>query len=235
MAYIKIEDCNLNYEVNNVGFNSIKKVMINSLRIKSKKNKIIVNSLKNINLKIYDSEKVGFVGSNGSGKTSLLKIIAGIYEPSVGKIETEGKISAYISNSSLLNPELDAIQNIKSYCLFHKVKKEELDNVISYVTDFSELGNFMFMPINTYSAGMQARLNFSLATSFVNDIILIDEGLGTGDKDFQIKAKKKISDLIDNSKIFVFANHNVKQVREFGCNRIITLEKGVIISDQRFA
>lgn len=232
MAEITLENINLSYPILGSSSKSLRSRLVKDLTggvLKSSKNDIIfVNALRNISLKLTDGDKVGLIGHNGSGKTTLLRLMAGILEPSSGIIRRKGKISCLINPSAGLNPEATGLENIflRSYLLgmTHQDVKKKLTQII----DFADLGKFIDLPMRTYSSGMVSRLSYSITTAIEPDILLVDEGIGAGDANFQEKIKKNTIEFLKKSKIVVFASHNLSFLRAINA-KIIKLEKGSII------
>ena len=192
-----------------------------------KNNKIYSKILDNINFECKDGDNIALLGHNGSGKTTLLKIIAGIYHPSDGEIQTEGSISSLLDVGSILKSELTGYENIKLFWLYYN-KSVNLKNLINNIEEFSDLGDFLNLPVKVYSSGMQARLLFSLTTFIRPDILLTDEGLGAGDAAFKQKAKKLMDEYLNSGKIKFFASHQLGFIRE-NCQKLFLMKKGKLI------
>ena len=164
-------------------------------------------------MEISDGDVIGLTGHNGSGKTTLLKVIAGIYEPTSGSIDIDGSLSCFISPNAGLNVELNGIENIKTMCLLRGFDLDKIEKIIEDVKNFSELDDYINLPVKTYSAGMLSRLGFSISTSMNSEILLVDEGLGAGDKNFQDKVKKRLNSFLENSKISIYATHDERYLK----------------------
>lgn len=207
--------------------NHLVKVGTGGILQKSGSNAVCVKALDGVSFEINDGDSVGLVGHNGAGKTTLLRAIAGIYGPVSGNIYTEGNISTIIELGAGLEDELSGFENITRMGLLLGLPKELIAEKMEEIAEFTELGNFLAMPVRTYSAGMTMRLMFAVATCVKQDILLVDEMFATGDKAFQKKAYDRMHDLITSAKIFVFASHSAELIEEF-CNRIFYLEHGSI-------
>jgi lipopolysaccharide transport system ATP-binding protein len=230
MNYIKLNNVSVSYPVFNYYKQSIKLKAIQVLTggtITRHNNIILIEALKNINLEIKQGEKIGLYGHNGSGKTTLLRTIAGIYEPIKGMVEVKGNITSMLSINLGINEFESGLSNIKLKAKFLKLNNKETAQMIEKVTEFSELDDFINMPVCTYSSGMNIRLMFALATYSVTDILLLDEWLSAGDEAFAPKAESKMQEIVKKSGILVLASHNKKLLEKI-CNRIIYLEKGLI-------
>ena len=235
MTNIILKDVYLNYPVFSSDSRSFKKNVLNKIKSeKFKKNKsdiLHIQALKNINLKINEGDKIGVYGNNGSGKSSLLKIISGIYYPSNGIINVEGSINSLISLNAGFNENLTGKENSIFKLKLLGLKKDEINNKLDEIKNFSGLNEFFFLPIKTYSSGMLLRLSFSLSILCPHDILIMDEWLSVGDDKFQQQALLKINEIIQKSKILIIASQS-KDVLEKLCNKIITLKDGIIVSEK---
>ena len=235
MTNIILKDVYLNYPVFSSDSRSFKKNVLNKIKSeKFKKNKsdiLHIQALKNINLKINEGDKIGVYGNNGSGKSSLLKIISGIYYPSNGIINVEGSINSLISLNAGFNENLTGKENSIFKLKLLGLKKDEINNKLDEIKNFSGLNEFFFLPIKTYSSGMLLRLSFSLSILCPHDILIMDEWLSVGDDKFQQQALLKINEIIQKSKILIMASQS-KDVLEKLCNKIITLKDGIIVSEK---
>ncbi len=196
---------------------------IGSIKV-TRNGKIYSRILDNISFECKDGDNIALLGHNGSGKTTLLKIIAGIYYPSEGKIQTEGTISSLLDVSSILKPDCTGYENIKLFWL-HYNKSVSLDGLTQNVEEFSDLDDFLNLPVKLYSTGMQARLLFSLSTFIKPDILLTDEGLGAGDEAFKQKAKKLMDEYMNAAKIKFFASHQLDFIKK-NCQKLFLMKKG---------
>lgn len=184
-------------------------------------------ALKNINLEIKKGQSLGIVGNNGSGKTTLLKIISGISTPTSGKIGVNGRIVSLIDVNSGFNPELTGEENIFLNGMLLGMSKKEINKQFNKIIRFSGLKNFIDTPFYTYSFGMKIRLGFSIAIYSKPDILLIDEILGGGDKNFLEKTLRVVQNFLKERKTLIFVSHLLPHFTKF-CQRAIILEKGQI-------
>jgi ABC-type polysaccharide/polyol phosphate transport system ATPase subunit len=187
----------------------------------------LVTALKNISFSLSDGDSVGIIGHNGAGKSTLLRAMAGIYQPSSGRITTSGKIATVFDIGAGLEPELSGYDNIINLGIMLGLTINESKKLTSEIEEFTELGEFLNLPVKTYSSGMTMRLMFAVATSISPEILLVDEMLSTGDNNFQEKSQIRIRKLIKSSKIFVIASHDWNLVNEY-CNKIFHLEHGYL-------
>jgi ABC-type polysaccharide/polyol phosphate transport system ATPase subunit len=189
-----------------------------------KNNVVYSKILDDVSFECGDGDNIALLGHNGSGKTTLLKVIAGIYHPSSGSVYTEGSISSLLDVNSVLKHDCTGYENIKLFWL-HYNKSVDLESLTSNVEEFSDLGDFLNMPVKIYSSGMAARLLFSLTTFIKPDILLTDEGIGAGDEAFKDKAKKLMDEYMNSAKIKFFASHQLDFIRK-NCQKLFLIKKG---------
>ena len=183
----------------------------------------IFSALKNISFELHEGDRLAIIGRNGVGKTTLLKLICGIYKPRSGKIESKGRISSLIEIGSGFNYELTGRENIYLNGLISGFTKNEIASKEDAITEFADLGDFIDTPIKYYSTGMGMRLAFSIATTIAPEILIVDELFAGGDINFIDKATKRVNDIILESRIFIASPHNMDYVREF-CNKVLYLK-----------
>lgn len=187
-------------------------------------------ALKNINLKIKKGEKVGIIGRNGSGKTTLLKIICGITKQTEGTVETKGKIVSIIDLEAGFHPDLSGLQNIYINGMLLGMTKGEISAKLGHIIDFADIRQFIDTPVYTYSEGMKLRLGFSVVVHTDPDILVLDENIGVGDKNFRVKSQRVIENMIKKDKTFILVSHELEFIRMY-CNRVIVIDQGKIIKD----
>lgn len=230
---ISLKNISISFPVMNSNQIFLKNSILNSLiggSLNHSNNITHIEALKNISLCINSGEKIALVGHNGSGKTTLLRLLSGVYPITTGEAKIQGSINSLIDIHLGINEEFTGRENVKIRSLIMGISKKNYKQFEEEVINFSELGYFIDMPIRTYSAGMKIRLAFAIATSVSSDILIMDEWLFTGDAKFQQKVNKRLSQNIDNSRIFIIATHNNDLILK-NCNRAILLEKGKIIDD----
>lgn len=221
---IEVSNVDLTFEVSNEKVDTLKETFIRIIQRNVSK-KIKVHALKNISFKIYKGEKVGIIGYNGAGKSTLLSVIAGIYPPNKGFVKTVGNISPMLSLGAGFDYNYSGRKNIFLNGAVLGYDKEFLESKVDEIIEFSELGDFIDIPIKNYSSGMLAKLGFSIATAVNPDILIIDEVLGVGDVNFNKKSKDKMKSLMDGGTTVLFVSHSIPQVREL-CDKAIWIDNG---------
>jgi lipopolysaccharide transport system ATP-binding protein len=233
MPSIVLENCSLDLPIYGTVNRSLKGTVMASAtggRIaQASRNITVVQALKDVSLDIQPGDRVGILGHNGAGKTSLLRMMAGIYEPTAGQIRITGKVSSFINLGLGMDPEATGAENILLCGLMFGLGFDEVQALAPSIGEFSGLGDFLQMPVRTYSSGMTMRLVFSIVTSVHAEILLMDEWLSVGDADFVLLANKRLRDLVDAASILVLASHNEATVNGL-CNVIVRLEHGEVVS-----
>lgn len=186
-----------------------------------------VRALNGVSFELASGDRLGLIGSNGAGKTTLLKVLYGIYEPSGGKLEVNGKIDALFNINLGFRREASGRRNIELRGLINGWSSREIAERMEPIIEFSELGDFIDMPLKSYSQGMAARLAFAVATSFEPEILLMDEWIGAGDPAFQEKAKQRMDSMAEKAGIIVLASHNHALIRRT-CNKVLKLQAGQV-------
>ena len=185
-------------------------------------------ALRHASFQIRHGEALGVIGPNGAGKSTLLQVLAGIILPSEGMVEVDGHISSLLTLGVGFDAELSGTDNIRLAGAFmgldHRLVEERLPGIVEY----AELGDFIDVPIKTYSSGMRARLGFAIATAVEPDILLLDEVLSTGDASFREKSKQRVGELVKAAKAIVLVTHDMNWVTDH-CNRAMLIEKGAIV------
>lgn len=186
-------------------------------------------ALNNVSLKIKRGEKVGFIGLNGAGKSTLLKIISGVMKPTKGSVTINGAMAPLLALGAGFDPNYTGRENIylNGATLGHS--RLYMDEKFDEIVDFSELGDFIDVPVKNYSSGMKSRLAFSIATSVNPDILILDEVLSVGDMSFQNKCKNRLNNIMGDEVSLLFVSHSVGQVRQL-CDKAIWLHKGSVIA-----
>lgn len=196
-----------------------------SQKIRSEPECVVVDALNDISFEIRNGERLGVIGRNGSGKSTLLKAIAGIYPISSGHLHVDGDVRGFFNLGAGVDFSVSGFRNVINLSYFYTRDRREIDQKLPEIIEFTELGDFIFMPVSTYSSGMIARLMVSVAVFFHCENILFDEAIGAGDEVFLRKLNKKIEELIDRSNCFMLASHSVGLMKKY-CNRAIVLQNG---------
>ena len=184
-------------------------------------------ALKNINFDVEKGEVVGFIGSNGAGKSTLLKVIAGVMKPTKGKVSVYGNICPMIELGAGFDSQLTARENIYLNGAVMGYSKEFINFKFDEIVSFSELNEFLDVPIQNFSSGMIARLAFSIATVVDPEILIVDEILSVGDMAFQKKSEEKMLNMINGGTTVLFVSHSIDQIRNM-CNKVVWIEKGEV-------
>lgn len=231
MASVELHNVNVDFPVYNINARSLKKRF---LRLATGGNvsrdaneRVIVRSLSDITLRIKDGDRIGLIGHNGAGKSTLLRLLANIYEPSSGQIRIEGHISPMLSLMHGIENEFTGYENIVQRGIILGLTRKQIKLQVDAIAEVTGLGDYLFMPVRTYSSGMMVRLAFAITTCINPEILLIDEIFGAGDAAFMEKARAKMVELLNSASIVVLASHADSLIKEF-CNKAILLEGGSI-------
>lgn len=188
----------------------------------------VITALKNVSFTLNDGDAVGLIGHNGAGKSTMLRTMAGIYPPSSGRVIRQGKTATVFEIGAGLDYELSGYDNIIHLGMMMGLSYSEAKALTPDIEEFTELGDFLQLPIRTYSSGMTMRLMFAVATAVVPEILLLDEMFSTGDSGFKEKSQARIHKIIEESKVFVFASHDMNLIKQY-CNRVFKLEHGILV------
>lgn len=229
---IEMKNAYITYHVNLERKRSIKEWVISKIKSVSWKSQksTKVHALSDINLTFDHGEKVGVIGLNGAGKSTMLKLISGLIKPTQGTINVEGAVQPLIEIGAGFNHEFTGRENIYLNGAMLGFSKKEIQAFEEDIIEFAELEDSIDMPVKYYSSGMTARLAFSIATNVKPEILVMDEMLSAGDFSFIDKAKNRMSNLVDNAKILVIVSHNLGLVENL-CTRAIVLKKGSVVFD----
>lgn len=192
--------------------------------------RVIVRALENLSFSMKDGDRVGLLGHNGAGKSTLLRLLSGVYAPSSGTARISGEIGSLIDISLGIDPEATGRENIYLRGGLLGMTRPEINSQIEEIVEFSELGDFVDMPLRTYSTGMHLRLAFAVSTIVRPEILLMDEWLSVGDEGFKHKAEIRMTELVQSTNILVIASHSRDLVLRT-CNRVLWLEHGKIRMD----
>jgi ABC-type polysaccharide/polyol phosphate transport system ATPase subunit len=193
------------------------------------RDRVVIKALNGATLHLEDGDRIGLVGRNGVGKSTLLKVIAGIYQPVRGMVQTQGRITTLFHAMPGLDAEDSGYENIITAGLLLGMSRRQIAARIPEIEDISELGEFLSLPVRTYSSGMMTRLNFALASSVEPGVLLVDEGIATGDARFADRASQRVKDLIGRSRIVVLASH-AREMLHSMCNKAALMQAGQVLS-----
>jgi len=223
---VKVEDVKMQFNLHKEKTDNLKEYFIKFL-----KREIQYQSfwaLKGISFEIQRGDKLGIIGLNGAGKSTLLKLVAGVMKPTEGNIEVKGRIVPLLEMGAGFDPDYTGRENIFLKGALLGYKRSFLEEKFDEIVDFSELGDFINVPLKNYSSGMKARLAFSIATMVEPQILIIDEVLAVGDAEFRKKSEKKMKSLLNEDATVLFVSHSTRMVKDI-CNKAIWLDKGKLI------
>lgn len=231
MAKIILQDSCVEFPIYNINARSIKKSFIRLATggaVSSDANQhIVVKALSSINLTLNHGDKVGLIGHNGAGKSTFLKLLASIYEPTSGSIHIDGNVSPLLSIMQGIESEFTGYDNIIQRGVILGLSRSQIKNQVDDIAELTGLGDYLAMPVRTYSSGMMLRLAFAISTSIKPEILIWDEVFSVGDADFIEKAQKRMLSLVDQSSIVVLASHSDALIKEF-CNKALLLAGGCV-------
>ncbi len=234
-AHIFAQDISVEFPIYENSHRSLKKKVLNLTtggRIGNDAGKHpIVRALDSLSFEFTHGERIGLTGHNGSGKTTLLRVLSGVYAPVRGVLQTKGKIASLLDVSMGLDPDATGFENIYLRGIMDGLKPAVIRSKIDDIADFTDLGDYLNLPVRTYSSGMMLRLAFAISTSVEADILIMDEWLSVGDANFSAKAAERLDKLVNNAAILVIASHDPNLINRI-CTRRLHLEHGRIINDE---
>lgn len=189
--------------------------------------RVVVEALRDVSLKFSPGDRVALVGSNGAGKTTLLRVMAGIYEPVAGLLKVTGRISPIFDIGLGIDSDLSGYDNVRLRGRLLGLDRPEIEEKMAEIVAFTELGDYLDLPVRTYSSGMMTRLTFAVATCFSPEILLMDEWIVAGDSAFMEKAQERIGSFVSKASILVLASHSIEICQQW-CNKAVWLEKGEV-------
>lgn len=222
---IKVKNVGMRFNLSQDRVDNLKEYMIRFLKRDLHFNEFW--ALREINFEVRKGERLGVLGLNGSGKSTLLKIVSGVLKPTTGYVQTKGKLAPLLELGAGFNQEYTGRENIYLYGAVLGYSKAFLDEKFDEIVDFSELGEFIDVPIKNYSSGMKSKLGFSIATISNPDILILDEVLSVGDAKFRKKSEAKIMQLMEGGTTVLFVSHSLAQVRRI-CDRAMILDHGTL-------
>lgn len=234
MAYINFQNVSIEFPIFNATgrslTSSILKVATGGKLDADSNGRVLVRALTDVSFALREGDKVAFLGHNGAGKSTMLRALGRVYAPTKGTAEIVGEIGSLIDISLGINPEATGRENVFIRGQLLGLTKKEITAKYEAIVEFAELGDFMEMPVRTYSSGMHLRLAFAVSTVVRPEILLMDEWLSVGDADFQHKAEERLRGLVSETKILAIATHS-RELVEAVCNRAIWLEHGQVKMD----
>ncbi|MQA16872.1 MAG: ATP-binding cassette domain-containing protein [Pseudonocardiaceae bacterium] len=232
MVSIDVHDASVNFPIFDAKTRSLKKAVLGTVgraggTIGTDSKVPIIEALRDINLSLRHGDRVGLVGHNGAGKSTLLRLLAGIYEPTRGSAHVSGRVAPIFDLGVGLDPEISGYENIIIRGLFLGMGRKQMEARAEEIGEFTELGDYLSMPLRTYSTGMRVRLALGVVTSLDPEILLLDEGIGAVDAEFMERARERLHELVRRSGLLVFASHSDAFLIEL-CDTAIWMDKGHI-------
>ena len=224
---IELRHVSLSFKIGNDKIDNLKEYVIRTLN-RTKEKKTIFKATDDVSFKIYKGEKIGIIGFNGAGKSTLLKIISGVYTPDEGEVIINGNIAPLLSLGAGFDKNYSGRENIFLNGAILGYDEEFLKSKYDEILEFSELGEFINLPVKNYSSGMLSKLAFSIATIVDPDILILDEVLGVGDINFKKKSKEKIKSLMESNTTVLLVSHSIKEIRNI-CDKAIWIDKGKVV------
>lgn len=231
MTHILLNNVSIEFPIYHANARSFKKQLLRMTTggkiLNNANDSVSVKALDQISLEMKHGDRIGLIGHNGAGKSTLLRVLSRIYEPSSGYIKVDGKVSPLLDLMFGIEPESTGYENIMTRGILLGLTRKEIRKKMNQIAEFTGLGDYLSVPIRTYSEGMRLRLAFSVATSIAPEILVLDEVMNTGDSEFMERAKKRLNEIISQSSIVVLATHAMDMIENF-CNKVIILKAGKI-------
>lgn len=228
MASIKLEDVSFWYPVFDVTARSLKVSVMRQFGGDGERGIVEVQALSDVSLDLKEGDRLGLVGRNGAGKSTLLKVLAGLVHPQRGGVRVEGRVAPLLTRGLGIHPELSGANNIELPMRLLGATEAEIKRAKRDVPEWSGLGEFIHLPVRTYSAGMRARLLFAICTAVRGEILIMDEWLSAGDADFVNKAQERLKEMLEETKIVVLSTHSLDIIRKM-CTQVCWMERGKIV------
>ncbi|MBQ9609830.1 MAG: ABC transporter ATP-binding protein [Lachnospiraceae bacterium] len=223
---LRISDISMRFNLSKERVDSVKEYFIKFMKHELKFDEFW--ALKNVSFEVKKGDRVGVLGLNGAGKSTLMKVIAGVFRPTEGSVYKQGVLAPMIELGAGFDMQYTGLENIYLYGAVLGYSRKFMDEKKDEIIEFTELENFIDVPLKNYSSGMKARLGFSIATVVRPDILILDEVLSVGDAKFRKKSEKKLIDMMDSGTTVLFVSHNMDQVRRI-CNKALILEQGKLV------
>lgn len=220
---VKVDDVSMRFNLSTEKIDSVKEYFIKLIKREIKYDEFW--ALRNISFSLNKGDRLGILGLNGAGKSTLLKVIAGVYKPTIGSVSRQGRLVPLIELGAGFDIQYTGAENIYLYGAVLGYSREFIASKYDEIVEFSELEQFINVPLKNYSSGMKSRLGFAIATVMEPDILILDEILSVGDAKFRKKSEKRITDMFDDGVTVLFVSHSLDQVKRL-CNKAIILEQG---------
>ena len=228
-VHLRLESVTVDYPIYSATTRSLKNRLLRTGTgghiEKTVENGLCVRAIEDVSLALEHGDRVGLIGPNGAGKSTLLRVLAGVYEPTLGAVHSRGRIASLLNVSLGIDPEATGYENIMLRGLLFGLTSEDVHARTEEIADFTELGDYLAMPVYTYSAGMKVRLALAVCTCIDPDILLMDEWIGVSDATFVEKARRRLQEFVGRAGILVLASHN-HQLLERVCETGVWLEAG---------
>jgi ABC-2 type transport system ATP-binding protein/lipopolysaccharide transport system ATP-binding protein len=233
MSCLRLRDVSVEFPIYQASSRSLKKLLLASSTRgnlgRDAKDRINVRALSGVSFDVGEGERIALIGLNGAGKTTLLKVLAGVYEPTSGSFTSSGRVSSLLDINVGFNIDATGRENIILRGMYMGIHPREMRERAAEVAEFTELGEYLDMPVRTYSAGMMVRLAFAASTCVPPDVLIMDEWLAAGDAQFLEKVQRRVEVFVRASSILVLASHSMELVRQW-CTRGILLHQGRVIA-----
>jgi lipopolysaccharide transport system ATP-binding protein len=231
--HISLENVTVRFPIYDARQRSFKRAVMAAAtggKLVGKSGHTVVEALRDINLEVAQGDRIALIGDNGAGKTTLLRVLAGVYEPEIGKIRVQGRVTSLLDSMLGMDLESTGYENMYLRGLFLGLKSKQIASLAEEIAEFSELGDFLNVPVRTYSSGMTLRLAFSISTIIKPEILLMDEWMSVGDEHFKHKAEERLEQFVSDAGILVIATHDHGLAERLATRRI-TMEHGTIVSE----
>ena len=233
MAFIRASSVGVSYAVYSGRARSLKAQLLRNIggQVTMDEDRLVIRALENVTLSLASGDRVALIGANGAGKSTLLRVLAGIMEPSAGQLVKRGKVSSLLDMGMGMDPEATGYENIEMRSVFLGATFAEAKRRVPEIEAFSELGEYLNLPMRVYSAGMKLRLSFAVAMAMRPQILVLDELISAGDAAFAAKADARLREVVNQLEILILATHNLSAARSM-CSRGVVLDHGHLIADE---
>ncbi|WP_027521951.1 ABC transporter ATP-binding protein [Bradyrhizobium sp. Ec3.3] len=228
-ALLAFDDVSVSFPIYQTGSRSVKKHLLfrgtGGQLATDASHRIVVEALRNVSLRLTAGDRIALIGRNGAGKTTLLRAMAGVYQPTSGNVTSRGRISPLFDIALGIDADLSGYDNIRLRGMLLGLSSSQIESHMADIGDFTGLGDYLSIPVRTYSSGMMTRLTFAVATCFSPEILLMDEWIMAGDAAFLAKAQHRVASFVERASILVLASHSFEICRQW-CTKAIWMERG---------